>query len=368
MNKLKRQHIMALFSYVFYFSKNFYDFEHIIKNHVIFFLILRKLSRNLDIKLKLVEILFFVNSLNSNKTLDTFLYVFQNYILIFITFLVLNIKINVKRFEKKYSRNKLIESKWIIKKEYVKLKFNKINFFILFDRLKVFIQSKKVLYNFFKYHQFNQNSLKNKNFFQNIFLISKEIYVGLFDKFIFFLFGKNKILFKKWLKEKFNFNLFKKSYYLSFLKKHNQLLFYLRFNTSFFLKTTIKNVYLKQVNKELINFINLNMKFQIKNNSLSIVFMKKEISFLGFYFFKNKNCLILKANLDKILIRFFLLNYINKFNKPISRLKQFPFLIKFKLILQSIISYYKNIKNKKEIILKIIFIFKTFLVNIFHKM
>lgn len=356
-NILKQNYVRFFLNYFFNRSKSFYKLKYLIKNRIILFLILRKFAKKHLLHDKVIEVLFFKNYLNSSLLLYSFINIFQSQILIEINSLIFNIKTQIKLSKQTYTKKYPFSLYWVLKKEYVKLKFNKVNFFDLFDKLSFYIYNKKILYYFFKYYQFNKLYLKNKEFFLKIFFIYVKVYFNLFDKFMLYLSKKYYLMLKNTMKKKLILNL----------PSDSHSFFYARFNTSFLLKVFIKVLYLKQLKKELNSFIKVNMKLLTNDYCLSVINPKKKINFIGFQLCFYSKKLFLKANINKLLVRFFLLNYSNKCKKTFLRFKQLFFYIKLKLVLQSILCYYKYIKNKKYFILQITLILKVFIVKILTK-
>ena len=252
---------------------------------------------------------------------------------------------------------------WIIKKEHIQLNFNKIHFLTLLDKFKKNFKSKKTWLSLFEYYQINQNWLNNQLIFKKILFVCLNLNIKLLDYFIVYLFNQ--------LYKAFSSKLFFDTYHY-FLKK--QFFVYLRCKNSFFLNIFTKKFYINQFKKELLYFLKNQTKVTIKQYSLSISnFRKKSVCFLGFHLilaFKPSG-VILKANLIKIYIRFFVLGYMNQQNRPIAQfLEYFAFdqlisLIKLKFIIQSLNSYYKLVKNKKYLIFKIVLILKVSVSKVF---
>lgn len=375
MNILEQNYCNIFLNCFFNRSKKFYQLKYIIQNHIVLFLFLRKFSKKYNLDTKIIEILYFTKYLDSNFLVFNLIDAFQNQVLIELTSLIFfKFKIhNIKLTKKLFVKKDLYKLSWMIKKEYSKLQFNKLNFFELFDKINLYILNKKIVFNFFKYYELNNNLyLKNKKFFQKVFFIYTKVYFIFFDKFIFYLNKKCYLIFKKTICKRLTLDYGQKNYCLSLLN-FRYLFYYVRFNTSFILNIFLNSSYLKQLNQELIYFINTHMKLFTKNHCFSLINSNINVNFIGFQLFFNPTKFLSKADLNKILFRFFLVNYNNKFKSDFSKftqyllIKQYLFLIKLKLILQSIVCYFKFIKNKNYLILQITLILKVFIIKLLNK-
>lgn len=349
---------------------------YIIKNPILLFFIFRKFKKDLHIKQKSVKLLFFLNQTFFFYKYEKFYFIFFIKLFINLNFLISYVnKISKKNFPmsnlifvKKvlslfdYNLIKLNQGS-VIKKESLNIKFKKINFLLLFDQFKKRFKSRQVLLDIFRYYEINKRYLNNTTVFRIIGFIHLNVSLKYFDKFVFYLLKQiNRIFYNKPVFTAYNC--------LQFSKINKK--FYLRYKNNFFIHLFTKILYKQQFCQELLYFLKRKLKTNL--NSLTFLNIKKRtLYFLGFYLTFKKKCksFILKANLVKIIIRFFCLGYINKLNKPISSfieyfaLTQVISLIKLKLILQSLNSYYKRVKNKKYIIFKIVLMLKVTILKVF---
>nr|YP_009476611.1 hypothetical protein CplaMt_p025 [Chroomonas placoidea]AVM81104.1 hypothetical protein CplaMt_p025 [Chroomonas placoidea] len=341
--------------------------RYLTKSSILLFFIFRKVQKKYVVKQKSLKIVFFLHSIFFSIKHDKALFLLQTKL--FIELNLLSFQLNKKVFqsancllylEKRISKTYI---NWIIKKEFLEIKLNDINFLILFDKFKELFKNQEICFNIFKYYQVNKNWLKNEIFFKKIFFAHLKLFLKIFDSFILYLFRQiNKIFSNRFL--------FGTRYYFNLFKKNKQL--YLRNNNNFLISIFLKNLYIKQMAAELFYFI----KKIIKSRSLLPTvgnFKVNAVYFVGYYMISNLKTInfALKANLVKIVMRFFFLGYLSKFNKVLSqfveyfRFNQLISLIKLKLILQSLNSYYKLVNNKKYLILKIILILKVSISKVF---
>ena len=337
--------------------------KYLVKSAICLFYIYRKLKRKQIIKL---FYLFIYKTLISKYKI--ILHICQINLCALLYCLLCNL--NNKYFQVSISilfdkASNLLENTWFLKKEYLALKFSKINFLILFDKLKSIFKSKKILLNLFEYYQINQDWLTNQIFFQNFVFIYLLLSLTFFDNFVSYLFQQ--------LCKIFTNKLFVAIPIYVYIKK-KMFSIYIRRNNSFFISLAVKNLYIKQVTKELLYFLKYQIKAKIKNDYLAAINNKvKKIYFIGYYltFFVKRAGFMLKANVGKIFVRFLFLGYINKFSKPMPpfveylTLNQQASIIKLKLILQSLYFYYNVAKDKKHMVFKIILIFKIAILKVF---
>lgn len=358
MCKLKKKYInFILFSHFSNVLKILNLTTYFTKNIIVLFFLFRKIKYKYNLKTNVIRILLLFLKFRIHNQNHNLSFIFETKLLLQIKNLILNLRFNFKQQKTKNKFN------WTIKKEYLKIQFNKINFFTLFDIIKTFVRNKKILYTFFEYYRFNDFDLKNKYFFIELINIYKKIFSYFLDKFISYLFKKFKLVMAKQVKK-----LRKQK--ITFLA-----LSYKRVDTSFIINIQSNFIYIKTFNKELSYFLRNKMKFILKHNWSSIINRKKILTFKGSKMFlkKTQNYFIFKGDLNKIKTRFFFLNYRRKFIdiklnfNEYFLFNQFLSFIKFKLMLQSLIFYYKFVKDKKNIILKIFSILKTSIIKLFNK-
>lgn len=316
--------------------------KYIKKNFIIFYMIFRKFKTKINNKSAKIKFLFFCEFLFLIRY-ENCIYLLKNQLFLNVFLVILNLyTFFIKKRLPKFNVDKVIEqnfSYWVIKKEYLKIKLNKIDFFILFDNLKIFFCKTK-LWGLFIYCQINFI------FFKNIMFIYIQLYLNKLDNFMVYLFKKFTQIF--------------------YLKTKNKLFLYLRLNNSFLLKIGTKIIYLNQLINEIICFVVYKTKINVIMTYLNVINSKiKNVYFLGLKISFITQFGLLTANIKKIIVRFFFLGYLNHLNNikivfnQFLIFNQFFIILKLKLILYSLIFYYKNLKNKKYIIFKILTILKN---------
>lgn len=314
---------------LYFVYKNLYIF----KNKTILFLIYRKFFLFLNKKFKILNIILSFRFLYKHITNDSFF-------LLEILQIFLQLETLIILLYKKEVQYLMLKTLYIVKKEFLPIAINTLSIHILFDRIKEIYQIKtlKMLYKIFKVYK--PMTFVYINFLERLFLLLHDLYI---------------MVIKFSLTTQY---LYKNVVYI-YLRKFPFL------GIGFF----CKSCYIKDLTNELLYLFKIIYKLPgVRCNYINVYVYMYYVSYIGYYikfFLHDFKLYQSNINMIKLLSRFQCLGYCYTNYKQYFFLNQISSLVKFKLFLNSLFSYYKNCLNKKLIFLKIVLFLKSAFITVF---